>query len=200
MQGGQAIGVTVEHVEFVREFVDDQVIAFPAAAGHDARPGENDRPLLPGFTAVFAVPLVLDAAGIAMALGAEEVVGVEHDFVKTLIPVQFAEVEQGQLGLGGEQQPLFLVQFDPRQGRQVFVFEEQHAGFAQPLVLLGADAVEEAQVMANPLPHIIGDRVPGQDAPATPGAERPHRSARFGFGCTAAEAAAEHTDDHRHQR
>ncbi len=184
----------------MREFVDDEVIAFPAAAGDDARPGENDRSLLPGFSAVLAVPLVLDAAGIAMALGTEEVVGVEHDFVEALIPVQFAEVEQGQLGLGGEQQPLFLMQFDPRQGRQVFVFEEQHAGFAQPLVLLGGDTVEKAQVMANPLPHIIVNRVPGQDAPTTPGAERPHRSARFGFGCSTAETAADHTDDHRHQR
>ncbi len=67
--GGQAIGVAVEHVEFVREFVDDQVIAFPATAGHHARPGEDDRALWPGFATVFAVPFVFDATGIAMALG-----------------------------------------------------------------------------------------------------------------------------------
>jgi hypothetical protein len=171
VQWRQAVGVAIEHVELVRQFVDDQVVAFPATAGHHAGPGEDDRPLLPGFAAVFAVPFVFDATGVTMALGAEEVVGVEDDFVKTLIPVQIAEVHQWQLRLGGEQQALFLMQFDAGQGGQVFVFEEQYAGFTQPLILGDADAVEKAQVMAHPMPHVVGNRVSGQNALATPGAQ-----------------------------
>jgi hypothetical protein len=121
VQRRQAVGVAVEHVEFVRQFVDHQVVAFPATAGQHAGPGEDDRALLPGFAAVLAVPLMLDAAGIAMALGAEEVVGVQDDFVETLVPVQVAQVQQRQLRLGGEQQALLLMQFDAGQGGQVFV-------------------------------------------------------------------------------
>ena len=79
---------------------------------------------------MFAVPLVFDAAGIAMALWAEEVVGVQHDLMKALVPVEVAQVHQRQLRLGGEQQALFLVQFDARQGGEVFFAEEHHAGFA----------------------------------------------------------------------
>jgi hypothetical protein len=175
VQRRQAVGVAVEHVELVRQFVDHQVVAFPATAGQHAGPGEDDRALLPGFAAVLAVPLMLDAAGIAMALGAEEVVGVQDDFVETLVPVQVAQVQQRQLRLGGEQQALLLMQFDAGQGGQVFVGEEQHAGFTQPLVFGGADAVEKGQVLAHPLPGVVGNRVLGQQAPATPGAEGPHR-------------------------
>lgn len=76
VQGRQAVGVAVEHVQLVGQFVDDQVVAFPLTAGEYAGPGQDDRALLPGFAAVFTVPLVLDAAGVAMALRAEEVVGV----------------------------------------------------------------------------------------------------------------------------
>ncbi|MNF61477.1 hypothetical protein D3C84_431220 [compost metagenome] len=83
--------------------MDDQVVAFPAAAGEHAGPGQDDRALQPGFAAVFGVPFVFHAAGIAMALGADEVVGVEDDFVEALVPVQLAQVQKGQLGLGGQQ-------------------------------------------------------------------------------------------------
>ena len=69
---------------------------------------------------MLAVPLVLHAAGVAMALRAEEVVGVQHDFVEALVPVEVAKVHQRQLCLGGEQQALFLVQFDAGQGGEVF--------------------------------------------------------------------------------
>jgi hypothetical protein len=142
---------------------------------------------------------VFDAAAVAMTLGADEVVGVQHDFVEALVPVEVAQIHQWQLRLGGEQQALFLVQFDAGEGGEVFFGEEDHAGFAQPLVLFGADAVEEGQVLAHPLPGVIGNRVLGQQAPATPGAEGPHRQLlRFGFGGRAAKAAAEHANDHRH--
>jgi len=156
--------------------------------------------LLPGFAAVFAVPFVLHATGIAMALWAEEVVGVQHDLMETLVPVEVAQVHQRQLRLGGEQQALFLVQFDAGQGGEVFFAEEHHAGFAQPLVLLRRNAVEEGQVVAHPLPGVIGNRVLGQQAPATPGAEGPHgESVRVGFGGRAAKAAAHYANNHRHQ-
>ena len=124
MQRWQAIGIAVEHVEFVRQFVDHQVVAFPAAAGHHARPGEDDRALLPGFAAVLAIPFVLDTAGVAMPLRTEEIVGVEDDFVKTLVLVQVAQVQQWQLRLGREQQALLLMEFNARQGGQVFVLQE----------------------------------------------------------------------------
>ncbi len=101
VQRRQAVGVTIEHVEFVRQFVDHQVIAFPAAAGHDTGPGEDDRALLPGFATVLAVPLVFDAAGVTMALGAKKIVGIEDDLVKTLVPVQVAQMHQWQLRLSG---------------------------------------------------------------------------------------------------
>lgn len=201
VQRRQAVGVAVEHVQLVGQFVDHQVVAFPVAAGQHAGPRKDHRALLPGFAAVFTVPFVFHAAGVAMALGAEEVVGVEHDLVKTLVPVEVAKVHQWQLRLGGEQQALFLVQFDTGQGREVFFGEEQHAGFPQPLVFFCGDAVEKGQVVAHPLPGFIGNRVLGQQAPATPGAEGPHRRLlRLGFGGAAAEAAAEHADDHRYQR
>ena len=178
VQWRQAVGVAVEHVEFVRQFVDHQVVAVPAAAGHHAVPGQDDRALGPGFAAVFAVPFVLDAAGVAVALGAEEVVGVEDDFVEALVPVQLAQVHQRQLGLGGEEQALFLVQFDAGQGGEVFIVQEQHAGFPQPLVLGGADAVEEAQLLAHPLPGVLGHRVFGEGASAAPVAQGPHGDQR----------------------
>lgn len=200
MQRRQAVGVAVEHVELVGQFVDHQVVAVPAAAGDDAVPGQDDRPLGPGFAAVFAIPFVLDAAGVAVALGAEEVVGVEDDFVEALVPVQSPQVHQRELGLGREQQALLLVQFDAGQGGQVLVMQEQHAGFAQPLVLGGADAVEEAQLMTHSLPGFIGNGVPGEGASATPSAQGPHDgSARCGVG-TAGQAAADQADDHRQQR
>ncbi len=90
------------------------------------------------------------------------------------------------------------MQFDTGQGGQVFVFEEQHASFTQPLVLGGGDPVEKPQVMSHPLPHVVADRVLRQDAPATPGAQGPHReSAWVDFGRRVAEAAADDADDHR---
>ncbi|MCY1180578.1 hypothetical protein D9M73_210320 [compost metagenome] len=95
--------------------------------------------------------------------------------MEALIPVQVAEVKQRQLRLGSEQQALLLMQFNAGQGAQVLVFEEQHAGFAQPLVFGGADAIEKTQVMAHPLPHVVGNRVLCQGALATPGAQGPHR-------------------------
>ncbi len=118
--------------------------------------------------------------------------------MKALIPVQIAQMQQRQLGLGGEQQALFLVKFYAGQGGQVFVLQEQHAGFTQPLVFGCAETIEKAQVMAHPLPHVVGNRMPGQGALASPGAKGPHReSAGFGFGRGMTEAAADHADDHR---
>ncbi|MOA32295.1 hypothetical protein D3C78_1535010 [compost metagenome] len=113
----------------MRQFVDYQVIAFPAAAGQHPRPGEDHRALLPGFATVLAIPFMFHAAGVAMALGAEEVVGVENDFVKALVPVQFAQVQQRQLRLSGEEQALLTVQLDSGQGAQVLFIEKQHASF-----------------------------------------------------------------------
>ncbi|MNG01978.1 hypothetical protein D3C84_849810 [compost metagenome] len=130
---------------------------------------------------MLAVPFVLDAAGVTVALGTEEIVGVEHDFVKTLVPVQVTQVQQRQLRLGGEQQALFLVQLDTGQGSQVFVLQKQYAGFAQPQVFGGADAIEKTQVLAHPVPHLVGDRVLGQDAPTAPGAKGPHAVSAMRF-------------------
>lgn len=171
VQWRQAVGVAVEHVQLVGQFVDHQVVGFPAAAGQDPGPGQDDGTLLPGFATVFAVPFMFDAAGIAMALGTEEVVGVKDDLVEALVPVQVAQVQQWQLRLGRQQQALFLMQFHARQGGQVLVVQKQHAGLAQPLVLGGADAVEEGQLLAYPLPGLVADRVPGQPALAPPGAQ-----------------------------
>ena len=171
VQGRKTVGIAVEHVELVRELVDDQVVAFPPAAGQYARPGKNHRPLVPGFAAVLAVPLVLHAAGIAVALGTEEVVGVEDDFVEALVPVEFAQVQQRQLGLRREKQALLVVEIDARQGGEMLVGQEQHAGLTQPAVFVFAQAVEHRQALAHGLPALGVDRVARQGALAPPCAQ-----------------------------
>ncbi|MNH00995.1 hypothetical protein D3C79_602040 [compost metagenome] len=95
VQRWQAVGIAIEHVELVRQLMDDQVVSLPATTGLHAVPGQDDRPLLPGLAAVFAVPHMLHATGIAVALGALEVVGVQDDFVEALVPVQLTQVKQG---------------------------------------------------------------------------------------------------------
>ena len=74
MRRRQAVGIAVEHVQLVRQFVDHQVVGLPAAAFLHPGPGQ-DRALQPGFAAVFGVPFMLDAGGIAVLLRAEEIIG-----------------------------------------------------------------------------------------------------------------------------
>ncbi|MNG12262.1 hypothetical protein D3C84_958610 [compost metagenome] len=114
---------------------------------------------------------MLHAAGVAVALGADEVVGIQHDLVEALVPVQLAQMQQRQLGLGGEKQPLLAVQLNAGQGAQVFVMQKQYAGFAQPVVFVGTQAVEHRQALANPLPALRVDGVTGQGAATAPGAQ-----------------------------
>ncbi|MNV91769.1 hypothetical protein D3C71_1863040 [compost metagenome] len=120
---------------------------------------------------MLAIPDVLHAAGVAVALRALEVVGVKDDLVETLVPVQLAQVQQRQLGLGGKEQALLVTQLDTGQGGQVLVVQEQDAGFAQPAVFVIADAIEHRQAFADHLPLPWVDRVARQGAPAPPGAQ-----------------------------
>ncbi|MNN79612.1 hypothetical protein D3C81_1962700 [compost metagenome] len=94
MQRWQAVGIAIEHVELVCQLVDHQVVGFPAAAGQYSGPGHDHRALLPGLAAVFAIPYMLHATGVAMALRALEIVRVEDDFVKALVPVEVPQVQQ----------------------------------------------------------------------------------------------------------
>ncbi len=123
---------------------------------------------------MFGIPRVLHASGIAVALRALEVIGVENDLVETLVPVQLAQVQQWQLRLGGEKQALLVVQLDPGEGGQVLVEQEQDAGFAQPLVFGIGDAIEHRQAITDHLPLLWVDRVARECALAPPGAEGPH--------------------------
>ena len=113
VQGRQAVGVAVEHVQFVCQFVDHQVVAIPLAALLYAGPGEDHRALQPGFAAVLGVPFVDHAAGVAVVLGAAEIVGVEQQLVKALVPVEVGgQVQQGQLGEGRQAQAVMVVEAD----------------------------------------------------------------------------------------
>ncbi|KAI3488917.1 hypothetical protein L1887_46947 [Cichorium endivia] len=200
VQWRQAVGVAVEHVQLVRQFVDHQVVAFPAAAALHPGPGHDHRALLPGLAAVLGVPFVLDAAAVAMALRADEVVGVEDQFVEALVPVQRPQVQQRQLGLGGEEQALAVIQLDAWQAGQVLVVQEQHAGFAQPEVLGFAEAVQDRQALAHLPPQLGIDRVSCDRTAPAPGAEAPHVRRSVCLGLATTQAAADHADDHRHQR
>lgn len=72
--------------------------------------------------------------------------------METLVPVQLAQVQQRQLRLGRQQQALLVVQFDAGQAGEVFVQQEQDAGFSQPAVFCFSDAVQHRQARAHGLP------------------------------------------------
>src|SRR5471032_547428 len=115
---------------------------------------------------------MLDAAGVAVALWADKVIGVQDQFVKALIPVQVPEGEQRQLRLGSQEQTLFLVQFDTWQGGEMFGLQEQHAVFEQLLALVRRQAIENGQPAQHTLPDLWFNRVSGQGAAFAPVAER----------------------------
>ncbi|MCY1539473.1 hypothetical protein D9M68_750600 [compost metagenome] len=158
----------------MRQLVDHQVVAFPAAAGLHARPGEDHRTLLPGFAAVLAIPLVDHAAGVAVALWADEVIRVQDDLVEALVPVEVGQVQQRQLGLCRQRQTVDFVQLDAGQGAQVLAVQKQHRTFAQALFFVVGQAVENWQALAHGGPGDVCDWMAGKDALAAPGAERPH--------------------------
>ena len=103
-----------------------------------------------------------------MALGADEVVGVEHDFVKPLVPVQVTQVEQRQLRLSGQQQPALFGQLNPGHGGEVLGLQKQYAAVAQPFVLLVIQPVENAQMLAHVVPYVRRYRVLRKDSLAPP--------------------------------
>jgi hypothetical protein len=59
VQRRHAVGLAVEHVQLVGEFVDDHVVA---VAGHlRVMPGNDQRPALPGFAGEHVVVFMHDA-------------------------------------------------------------------------------------------------------------------------------------------
>ncbi len=174
VQWRQAVGVAVEHIELVRQFVDHQVVGVPATAALHAGPGKDHRALQGGFAGALVVEFVHDASGVAVFLRADEVVGVEHQLMEAAVPVQVRQVQQRQLGLGGEQQAAVVVQFDAGQRREALVAQEQQRPLAEPAQFLFAQAVEDRQLPPHLLPELGVERIAGEEAPAAPGAERPH--------------------------
>ena len=181
VQRRQAIGAAFEHVQLVCQFVDHQVVTFPTAAGFNPGPGEDHRALLPGFTTAGVIPFMFDATGVAVALGAEEVVRVKDDFVKALVPVQVAQVQQWQLCLSCQQQLLDWPEFQVGQGGQVLVMQKQYGALAQMTLFAFVDAVENRQAPAYFGPVGGVDRVVFEGAPTAPGLEGPHACRLFGM-------------------
>src|SRR3990167_243222 len=73
------------------------------------------------------------SGGRPVALRADEVVRVEDDFMKALVPVEIGQVQQRQLGLHRQQQAVAALQFDAGQGAEVLVMQKQHRAGLQAL-------------------------------------------------------------------
>ncbi len=140
------------------------------------------------LAAAFVVELMDYAAGVAVFLRADEIIGIQHQLVEALVPVQLRQVQQRQLRLRRQQQAAEVVEIDAGECGQVLVGEKQHGPLAQAAVLVGVQAVEDRQVPAYPLPELFGHRVACQQAPAPPGAERPHAQSLWALACLAALA------------
>lgn len=126
------------------------------------------------------------AAGVAVFLRTDEVVGIQHQFMEALVPVQVRQVQQRQLRLRRQQQAAEVVEIDAGECGQVLVGEKQHGPLAQAAVLVGVQAVEDRQVPAHLPPEFVRHRVARQQASAPPGAERPHVQSLWALACLAA--------------
>lgn len=91
--------------------------------------------------------------------------------MKALVPVQLRQLQQRQLGLGGQAQAGKGVQLHAGQGGQALGVQKQDAALGKATLRFGGEAIKDRQAVQNVAPQLFIEGVAGQQAAATPGAE-----------------------------
>ena len=121
MQCRNAVCLAIQHVQFVGELMNDDVVAI---TGHlHVTPGNDQRTALPGFTGKDIGKFMDDATVIFNLPWHHEFIGIHHDAHPFTIGRK-PKIQDGQATLGGNRNADFIGQLQPAAGAE-FLFGKE---------------------------------------------------------------------------
>jgi hypothetical protein len=119
----KAVGVTVEHVELVRHFVDDHVVPRFLRDIEHIRLRQDHRPAPPNIAGQRRVGLVNYSCGIHLLATWNEGVRVHDDAVPTVVPIK-PQLQDRYASVSREQNAVEFIKLQPRDRHQRLAVQE----------------------------------------------------------------------------
>ncbi|CAM2150903.1 hypothetical protein PT2222_250027 [Paraburkholderia tropica] len=161
IKGRMTVGFAVEHVDLVRELVDDDVVGV-AAVGHlRVFPREDHRAAFPRLAARVVLDFMHHAVLVLHGLADHKLARIDDHAHPALVQIE-REIQHGQRGLGGDRHGHGVGKFEIVRGREFLLREEQAREFAQAYEIGGVEVAEKGQSLERRLPEHVVDRIGAQ--------------------------------------